>query len=570
MPRKSKARTLLNSGLEQLPDGRFVGDTRRETTDRLLVQKGNSSGKAKAVRDARLVAPAPRVVRSVKQDLSAVGAKLGVKTMAAIAAAIAMPADYPAVRVRDGYSADPSAVANPFVINTYDESLLPVTAANLGFSGIALFRDILRNSARYLGNSALQAYSYRLNIATVTGVGGHDIVNGFNLAPGILTYKPTFVYAEATLPYQPHGPFLYCGFHRERKGFWMNLSEVLVITRTNADLLAVTDIDVYYLDGEEWVLNSSDPHLNIPAGGPAAANFSCTKPGYYSISMSQFTQVGSFTIALTSADQEPNDGWYFTPMQGADEKANTITGIRVIGSSVLMSNRAQWVAANGNIAAANYSAGQSLGDVLLIDLQRVYDGVVTANSRNTYVGEAKSGVYGWLRPSKPADFDYQRPFATDQFVGVASDYLFPLVPSGDFVVCIGATSATAAGVASGNVWQIAFHHSVEFHTFDPWFDLEEAGGTINDFDNAVVALSSTPQFSENKLHWATILAFLRKAAGLVQKFGPGALEMLGSLSPQTRPFAMGAAAMLRATRGRPTRRAGVTPAVPENEIVEVL
>lgn len=459
--------------------------------------------------------PTANVQRLTKEGTAIARRLLNPTTLSPIIASFALPCDYPVVRIRNSYAADPTAVANPFTSFAYNATVAASTSANLGYASILMFRDVLRSYATFLPASPTYQYNL-LFYNSSTNAEGDNVV--FNWRFATVNLLP-IAYAQNSVGFAPHGQVLYCGTHQNRRGIWLNINDTITFTSSNT-----ADIMVYYLSGAQWTIINSVAITTSAVVGPT------TTAGYYAFEIAApAVSAGAGTLTGVLANSG-GDVWGFNPIPNVASKQVSLTGVRVGAFSFLMTNTASDLNASGTIVAAQFNNGldwvRSIGEGFASVLS-----TISATS-GSYSGAAKMGCYGFAKPVNVGDLDFQLPFMADSASGAITTWDFPLVSKSPIVWTV-ANTAVVGGSYPGSSFQATLHYGVEFTTYDPWFEKLPPVGSSAVFDEAMTALSMLPQFYENPIHWADIAAFIKKAASVV----PGMLGIASEAFPVLKPAA---------------------------------
>jgi hypothetical protein len=202
-------------------------------------------------------------------------------------------------------------------------------------------------------------------------------------------------------------------------------------------------------------------------------------------------------------------------------KEDIVRKARVNGSSVLIQNTSAEQARGGTVYAT-----QIVGDVPWYEMLLDPRSISNANPVTRYVGDWAKGFYGYVKPQGTSPMEMLDVWDDlDSPVDHLHQPLFrPFNNIGTVVVLIQPPSPLE-GTFSPTQYTLHVVRAYEFTSTDQFFDVEPPFIPVEDYDSYVQALSTMPQFYENPLHLAAIGTLIARAAGLVVKYGPRAVEL---------------------------------------------
>lgn len=463
------------------------------------------------------------------------------KSMAGVAKGIVLslclPHEYPAVRLSDGFSGRPTAVANPYNISNVNVASGAVVAANKGNFAVLVFRDLLRSTISFTpsipahATTKMEYLLYYVNAATGAAPGSIWYV-GYGAT---IQWPICYALPSVNSQLQLHGPVLYSGSHNGRKGIWVNSGEKIVITDT---LTAMSTVDtcfvLYQLVGETWA-----EVQQVLATSTSGAAITITITGYYSLDVSDFrANSASVYMGLNIIIENGSsayDGWSHQAVEDISDHSGSLASVRSIGVSLLLTNTAAVLNDNGNVAITQVDPGEDVAS--FCNVPNAYN--VVSNDINAYAGPWEHGVYGFLKPSGPTDFDMRHPFRFSPVADQVLDSSFPLVPNSGFLIAAFTVSVDAgASTYSAGQGIMLVANSLEFATEDLWFSSIPPSVPSSAYTQALQLLKAIPQFHENPLHLSDIMNFLKKIGGGILDYAPDVLELAAAVNPALAPEAL--------------------------------
>jgi hypothetical protein len=213
------------------------------------------------------------------------------------------------------------------------------------------------------------------------------------------------------------------------------------------------------------------------------------------------------------------------------EQNPDIDRIRVLGTSLLVSATAPELTRGGNIAIAQAPHMTSL-QYLDLHCDDMYDTLSIINARECYVGNAKDGCYGYLRPAGLHDFEM-----VPTFVETESGVRIPKNDAeGNSWLVAAWTVPKFEDFNTGCNFRIAACHASEYMSQSQWRDLAPPTLPIEAWDSALVYISSMQQFSENPKHLSMLRSMLQSVLRGVKNHSSTAATILSLFFPQAGPL----------------------------------
>lgn len=211
------------------------------------------------------------------------------------------------------------------------------------------------------------------------------------------------------------------------------------------------------------------------------------------------------------------------------DKRNLIDKVRVLGSSLLVSNTTPVVAQGGEVYAL-----QTTGDEPWYQQFFREEIILETAATASYRGSWANGIYAFHKPSTIDSMLLHEAWTSvnGDLSIVGTDYNQPLSGfrpfRGEPVVVV--LVSPPIGNMTENQAMIVIASSLEFTTRDQWLNLDTSLMSSGDWNEFVSTIRAADQFFENPLHWSKIRAFIKSALGKVVEYGPQVLHTAGILA----------------------------------------
>jgi hypothetical protein len=522
------------------------------------VQKGGKSKKARVGQQVVLVGGRPeRKFQPVARRLKArrvlqpkLNAMRGNPLAQAIARNITLPGESRLYRMKSDWSAVPTAL-----VQTSRKIRLPWQAAqafnpnsylsqtNLTGSDmpIFVFADQTCNAIFFdpniLGASEIGVCNYGQGDIGTSASSSNPTINvpTANFAPVSTSYIPMPFIDFSNSTYKPHGSFLYA---RSQEGkpdnngdyIWMHRGDRMSISVQNTVGIAANTVAASWMQwipggtvGEAYTANFALVAANV------ASVVTCTAPanGYYAL---QISNISNANIALTI-----NGGGYIGNTQGKwchqtmrdfNTNSGAVGALRITGCSALVTNVAPIQGRGGLITAV-----QTPSNVHWTSQAGLSFDTITQQADAAGQMDAATGIYGFLKPSRPTDFELKN--FTDVQNGTLIRSFPPLTSDRDYLTIWIAIAPPGAGQVNTQAMELIVNVDGEYTTQDTWRELEV--GTVPEavYREALSHVETVKQFHENPLHlrdlWSKAGNFLRGVTKYTDPFG-GKISSVGKIA----------------------------------------
>ncbi len=438
-----------------------------------------------------------------KVSHSSLGPALGsaAKMAEKLAWSICLPSfNNPTMRLGTVYSAAPSSVATL-------QRVMPCTwgtpsgvgnqhPPGLNNWACFLFRDPVKSLVFWSGEKGF--YAYTLPALYGPGQLSNEVYNDWKAGP--MGYDVGSLVAGSKK--KPFGDFLYpCKSDSGIPYYYINNPLTLKIVNGDAAVAIVVQVLRYDLatDTETQVFQ-----FTVNAATTGLQNFATQTSGYYrwrikagSAWVSSSLITASLGIGLTGSiytDLNDTPCWGALTLRQWYDQARNVAAIRMLGVSLCLTPLASPLNLSGAVAAVQVA--QSTNWMTLLDnhnAEGIYNGIASlAQAAN---GRFQQGMYGYLKPTQPSDFNMAS-------VGEASaetdpaDRTFGLInDKSDYLAF-----AVKCEDPQGQTHQITTVHNVEFRTNNLWFDARVPVATEKLTEEAMQIVRDQPQFCENPNH----------------------------------------------------------------------
>jgi hypothetical protein len=462
-----------------------------------------------------------------------------------VAVAFALPLGSRAPRVGSPFDVAPTSVATPYYLRPCNFSTVNSISGGGQLKDGAMLLALSRNPLRSLIQYSVNPFA-TVNVVTApyvgcyvgtlyfsgtvtagTPTGSQTVSTAYSFASsvGFNTELPLVYMQDAywgdTAHYHPHGYHVYAGAHLGKKGIWIDATSTqsarIYLTSTNAQYWML-----FRLAGDQW-----ESYAQSGSGTTATPTFTIVDSGYYAISFGEGA-IGNGSVTGIVCVSSSSFGHFALPYFEARE--TTTPGIRTTAASLMWSNAASNLNAEGVAAGVQLKPGQSWTSVINVTL-----GDPVAAVLNNTGGEGasefplKRGIYGFHKPPNSKAFEMFDPSISNQY-GVV-DICFDLVdPTGWLVVAM--STALVSGSYPGGDGYVTAVWDVEFMSPDPWYAALPPPDDSETVEAAVKMIRNLPQWHENPLHLKQIGAFLKSAGRTALRLSPVFFKFLRQLNPQ--------------------------------------
>lgn len=451
--------------------------------------------------------------------------------MANAICSLALPDGSNPVRYSSRYASAPTACAAPFkrvaypaVLDTAINQVLP-TPSLFG----AVFRDPFRAAILYDPNAADAASTYSAKFATLGGVGfdaDHILIPG---NAGFGTFQIPIECLVTSSTYQPHGPALFTGWLKDQPSqrfIWADTGSSIVCTLNNSLGSGSTMRFILnkYSNGI-YVPNFATADIVGPAG--TACTFPITSSGYYAIGQSWTAlPTGGYTVKVDLV-VGTNGTMCHLALPDLFKNLPSVQGVRMNGLSIMYTNTSSDLNNSGRVAGLQAPQGSDWMNYAFGGFDSV------AGAINSTTMDVKRGIYGFLKPSQPEDYNFKGDFDYDLAHGVPIGSTFLLECDSDYLVVY--PQIAIQGGRDG-YWSTCY--TIEYLTTDVFREIEHADTPVASYEAAIMALATIQQWHENKTHFKDIVKKIRdfatRAAQTVSRYmplisGAVALGKLGSM-----------------------------------------
>lgn len=456
-----------------------------------------------------------------------------------IAASLMLPHLYPARRVASQYTSAPTAVASPFYLEQADWSLGTLTASppvNNGQYFMAVSRNPLCAFVRQFVNHENEAYKYDGRFFEVgqTGLSEYqEVVLSGATTTNIFDIHPSIFEAQTdTNPFTPHGDTYYCVDACDRKGFFLNgtgaAPTVVSVTYEpiGNHVIAEASVIMHKWSGSLWE-PVQDAILTL-SDGKYVGTLGVIGYGYYSLSGVVVISDHDDNLHMHISVSYTGGGFVFgfLPLPHFDDIAASVNALRVNAVSAMLTPHPAMLYVGGQCVGMQLPAGVAWYSPLIHG-----DPFGSLAEDSTAVTlPLKKGIFGFHKPTDPADFAMTTPVLTRDFEVIGFNN--PIHPPGGWTCIVAMVNAGDSGTS----WPSGSCHStvsfgVEFRTTNVWFASLPPQHPVSAFDEALALVKDAQQWHENPLHVKDILRFLQQGAKTGLRIAPSVAKILGVLFP---------------------------------------
>lgn len=442
------------------------------------------------------------------------------------------------VRMSTDFAQQDTALAEPFRIVKSSFGSTPVTA-NLNMINndqflAFLFRGVECAAIIYDQNPAGSNYTYTAGVVQEDGsVEFGALVEALTFytvtIPPEDVYKFKIPYLVPVQAYAPHGDRLYSGAVKGSTGrfFWVDEDAIITINAGEG----VTGNVSYYLDKyDQFGLIEKWKEIPVSyAGGSAILSTlkADTDPAaYYAVSVLNKEETPLDLIINDIAMGGTCSVFCHLSLPDLDSNLQRELGVRVNALSMMYSNTSSIEGLGGTISGFQFGQKTDWFDLIVADpLTEIQ------SKKGSHTTDIRKGMFGFLKPTKPQDFDLISYTELDKSGNLVDSY-YPLDDRGSFLAMAGAVPIGSGG----NAGYFTLRYGIEYLSADTWAELKPAEVDEEIYHTALSMLKKIPQFHENSTHlnnlWNSITSGIGKAVNFGTKTLPDLMklgDMVGSL-----------------------------------------
>lgn len=433
-----------------------------------------------------------------------------------IAESIALPSLNTPVRWSSQFNDDKTAIAAP-----WSRVSVPWSTTSGDVDAIAfVFRNASRAMVMSDANVAGDAYSYLCQGSVQTSDAAASLpattwtafssATATGLGPGAVLPLFMPIALSSNADYSPHGPALLAGSDNKKGGsrfFWIDFDATFTanITWNGTGAAVKLRVDMWSPDGiTEGVYNTL-----LTSGVDTVTNF-INGGGYFTFKLvvMNVPTVNISTVTVNSATIAGSGlVMRHLPIKDYITNAPAAQAVRVTAASLMYTNEAAPLQRQGKITG--YQSPQSSHWTDFYNNNSVgFNFDTVSSSQGSMTLAADLGIYGYLKPTQPRDFAFQ---SDVDFEGsVLTDSYYSLNHGTAFLIVVAQISNILGRDA---FWTVC--HGVEYQTKDVWREIEVPFDDYRIFDSALAHVKELPQWTENPLHFKTIVNAIRSNVGKV-------------------------------------------------------
>jgi len=191
----------------------------------------------------------------------------------------------------------------------------------------------------------------------------------------------------------------------------------------------------------------------------------------------------------------------------------SVQGVRMNGLSLMYTNTSSELNNSGRVAGLQAPQSADWMNYAFGGFESV------GGSLNAVTMDVKKGMYGFLKPSQPDDYNFKGNFDYDPVNGCPIGGTFLLECDSDFLVIY--PQINVSGGRDG-YWSTCF--TIEYLTTDVFREVGHSNVPVDSYEAAITALVGIPQWHENKTHFKDIVKkiqdFASRAAQRIMKYAP--------------------------------------------------
>lgn len=441
-----------------------------------------------------------------------------------------------AVRIQTGFNSSETALMK---IHTRDDISFCPTADLASYStynelthdslAFLQFRDPVRHVVFWHPNTSKAAYAYRLKFLDVTTQNTltEFIQNMSITAPFNLRWLEP-ICLEHQGGWKPHGQVLPVGRVKDRQGFFFLMKGSFVTVSFGGggavEIVPVIAVgDGYYEMG---------PQGNLTTG----QLWNVSKTGYYQLGVLAKTAIPisfTMTVEYNPIVTDNQSGVYCHRMQyDFEEEAKVIDSARLLGVAFKLTPTTPEAAKGGFLYGKQFRQGANWLDQLGDPNSTLKSATAVVSNLNNEEGiSADKGMYGWLKPTDPGDFDLKSDWGRVNVTNLVT-YSFSVVPEHEYLGCFANIPASSLGERAfkWNSYIIG-----DYATDSQYRDTAPPQLTKEVLTKVIEGSKTIRQFHENPLHLPSLLNAIYKAGGAIVNgvvdYGPMVVDFFKKVKP---------------------------------------
>jgi len=420
---------------------------------------------------------------------------------------IALPFGVRPMRWADNFASVLTSAVDPHYEEPAPINQTTTTSANdllnPGDTMIFAFRSLLRNFIRYQYRT--KGWRYNGYAQGTDGVAGATVL--MNIEPDTENPLKT-VYASDTRLNNiqgPHGSYWYAAKADEvgNRFFWLQANQNYYFDLTNASGSLKT-VTVYWYVYKNGQLNLANviPDENLPNGSTATFGFSVGEDGYHCVTIKGITNeqwFGSISNIrfYTQTDSHVSTWGHISSPYIMDYRSKEISEYRVTATACMISNTSAEAWKNGTAYGTQLPGKEfwyNFTDDPAQALQQYQD---------VYTGPASEGVYGFIKPTDAADFNYTREYEIDAN-GEVCDCYYDIRPSHDFLALYLTAPAT-----DGRSCKFSYFVNSEYRTKVPLTQLGRPDLSVDEASKAIQEIIGLNNVTSNENHIKSVINHIK-------------------------------------------------------------
>jgi len=432
------------------------------------------------------------------------------RTIQRIIQSISAPGTGPTIRYNGSWATDSTAIASPVFRTDINAAITGITSGQQLDEAemfAAVFRDPVRNSIVYDANKDARTFRY-------DAVFFEKDSNGYFGIPLANEWRGVHVgywqQNSAYSSYGPHGPVLPVG---KTKGtqyslVFMNAEDQITIFFAASAQPVKARLSIYE--------NGTVVEHFVAAqqgAGTVSLTLDASKPGYYLVEVVAPVTPFEMTVQGMSLYGLGNSCFNHRMVKDLENKLFSVKTARILGQSIMYTNSSPIIDKGGKCTMYQLNGGEDWLDFAL----KGY--VYTSNANKAGKMTVEKGMYGFLKPSSPDDFN-MRNFAGYNLNGQLETVWFDLDSTTQYIVF-----NSNILDEKGRDGYFTFCTSIEFKTEDQWHEQKVSDQNNLLFERSMSLIRDLEQYHENPFHMKDIMAGARNVVAKILQYGPKVMEI---------------------------------------------
>lgn len=395
----------------------------------------------------------------------------------ALLLSIAMPKEFPPLRLGAGLASYQTAVANPFEVVKPGFGAIASGVSTADLTCAFCFRDPYRFLVTWISHPAPADWEYR-GSSTFAQVSGQFMALQF---PPLAWFSGVKAHGDAIFPGRLDG--------NRRNYIWLEQGQT--ITFTSLAVNAVT-LAPYRYDTD----GTTNGLAGFGLAGGGTQVFAASVEGYYAFDVNAALITG-FSCNITVQSNGTPGTWGHRSIPFGYQNGPSMDAVKMYAVSLMYTNTAAPIYRQGKLTAVQIPRRRDWRDFTS------YDAV--ASVKDAYIDAAVDGYYGFLKPTQFEDLNFKDQNEIE--AGRLEYAYFNLEANSDYLGL-----AISITTPEGRDGYLTICSALEYRTNDQFREVRFPDVTSSVVSTAMNLACRLPQHHENPFHMSDIFDWIKETA----------------------------------------------------------